>query len=544
MQYEFLKNFPKRMKNVGLYGVLIQNSIQKTSWKQFGFLKFDEQMNLIFAVMLYIMEQSLREENCTLDDIGAYIDTINTRYLGKEISYDDCRKLGDFVVNVILSNEGRAMYFDGYDFEENDYHVMHISYVANRIVYLDQEVRRTSYYLTDDGYNLILSTLEIENNMKLTIHEMIFQMHLEKQSYDKAVDEIKNVFNLMRIQLQKIQEAMGKIRRNALNYSVKDYEEILLENLDTISDTKEKFQKYRELVRSRVKKLEEENINVRRLGEKEEENLENLRIIESYLNRTIDEHQKILSSHFDLKALYTRELEALSQMSLIRRFSMRNDFYDKVLENPSALGNLDYFLRPLFNREPDKVYNLNQALLYQKPSVRNEDEDTEEMLDFDEDAYLKEQEEKRRQKLKRYESSLGFLLEQASEKGEISLSDIWKNIQENEKNAEEMQQQLIPNVEIFKEIMVELIRNKEINMEVLKKERSEFIQDQTADFQLNEMLLQLSEERFSDKKIGKIEIYRIEDGSTVTCDNVFSENGVKKSIRCSNILIRIMRNEE
>ena len=108
---------------------------------------------------------------------------------------------------------------------------------------------------------------------------MIFQMHLEKQSYDKAGDEIKNVFNLMRIQLQKIQEAMGKIRRNALNYSVKDYEEILLENLDTISDTKEKFQKYRELVRSRVKKLEEENINVRRLGEKEEENLENLRII-------------------------------------------------------------------------------------------------------------------------------------------------------------------------------------------------------------------------------------------------------------------------
>ena len=51
--------------------------------------------------------------------------------------------------------------------------------------------------------------------MKLTIHEMVFQMHLEKQSYDKAVDEIKNVFNLLRVQLQKIQEAMGTIRRNA-----------------------------------------------------------------------------------------------------------------------------------------------------------------------------------------------------------------------------------------------------------------------------------------------------------------------------------------
>ena len=489
MQYEFLKNFPRRMKNVGLYGILIQNSIQKTSWKQFGFVRFDEQMNLIFAVMLYIMEQSLKEENCTIDDIGAYIDTLNGRYLGKEISYEDSRKLGDFIVNVILSNEGRAMYFDGYDFDRMDYQTIHISYVANRIVYLEQEVRRTSYYLTDDGYNLILSTLEIENNMKLTIHEMIFQMHLEKQSYDKAVDEIKNVFNLMRIQLQKIQEAMGKIRRNALNYSVKDYEEILLENLDTISDTKEKFQKYRELVRNRVKKLEEENINVRRLGEKEEENLENLRIIESYLNRTIDEHQKILSSHFDLKALYTRELELLSQVSLIRRFPLRNEFYDKVLENSATLENLDYFLRPLFNQEPGKIYNLNKALQYQKPSAGNEEEDTEEILDFDEDAYRKELEEKHRKKMRQYENSLEILLEQAVSAGEISLLKLQDRIMENEKNSAEIKKKLIPSVEIFKEIMVELVRSKEIDIEKLKRERSEFIQEQTDDFQLNEMLL-------------------------------------------------------
>lgn len=35
------------MKNVGLYAVLIQNSIQKTTWKQYGFLKTDEQINVI-----------------------------------------------------------------------------------------------------------------------------------------------------------------------------------------------------------------------------------------------------------------------------------------------------------------------------------------------------------------------------------------------------------------------------------------------------------------------------------------------------------------
>ena len=56
MQYEFLKNFPRRMKNIGLYAVIVQNSVQKLSWKQYGFTKFDEQINLLFIVLLYIMD--------------------------------------------------------------------------------------------------------------------------------------------------------------------------------------------------------------------------------------------------------------------------------------------------------------------------------------------------------------------------------------------------------------------------------------------------------------------------------------------------------
>ncbi|MDO4338369.1 MAG: hypothetical protein Q4C91_09820 [Eubacteriales bacterium] len=543
MQYEFLKNFPRRMKNVGLYAIIIQNCVQKTTWKQYSFQTSDEQINLIFAVLLYIMEQSLKEEICTMDDIGAYIDTINVQYFKKPLTYENCRTLGDFIVNVILSNEGRAMYFHGFDFEENADQTLNISYVANKVVYVEQEFKRTSYYLTDDGYSLLLSTLEIENNMKLTIHEMIFQMHLEKQSYDKAVDEIKNVFNLMRIQLQKIQEAMGKIRRNALNYSVKDYEEILLENLETISDTKQKFQNYREMVKSRAHDLEEANINVRRLTPKEEENLNHLKIIEGYLNRTIDEHQKILNSHFDLKALYTRELEQLSQMSLIRRFSLRTELYDKILENPSAIQELDYFLRPLFNQQPEKIYNLNKAFQLQKPVGKNEEKDTEEKLDFDEQTWQEEQERRRREKLKRYESSLSLLLEYAvrAKKGEVSLREISESMEEADTEAQK--ERLLPNVEIFKEIMVELIRNREIDIAALKKERSEFIQDRPGEFQLNEMLLKLVEEIPANASIQKVEILRAEDGSTVTFDNVLNEDGERKSIRCSNVFIRVLREE-
>ncbi len=538
MQYDFLSQFPKRMKSVGLYAVLLQNSIQKTTWKQYGFVKADEQVNVIFAVLLYIMEQSLKEEHCTMDDIGAYIDTMNMRYFKKPMGYQECKQLGDFIVNVILSNEGRAMYFEGFDFGQEAYQPIHISYVANRIVYVDQEFKRTSYYLTDDGYNLLLSTLEIENNMKLTIHEMVFQMHLEKQSYDKAVDEIKNVFNLLRVQLQKIQEAMGTIRRNALNYSVKDYEGILLENLETISDTKQKFKGYRDMVKSRAVELEEKNINVRQLSPQEDEKLNNLREIERYLNRTIDEHQKILNSHFDLKALYTRELEQLSQMSLIKRFPLRAKLYDKILENPAALAHLDYFFRPLFNQDGEKSYNLNKAFQLQRPNRKRQEADSGETLDFNEELWQQEKEQRRREKLKRYEGSLRCRLSYVMEKGEVTLKEIGERLAAEGEEGGEKINCLIPNVEVFKEIMVELIKNREIDLDALQKERSQFIQDKPEEFQLNDMLLTLAEGDGSLGGIRKLEVYRTGSGEAVVFAGVRAEDGTKKQIRCSDVLLR------
>ena len=537
MQYEFLKKFPRRMKNVGLYAVIIQNSSQKLSWKQYGFTKFDEQINLLFEVLLYIMEQSLKEEKCTMDDIATYIDTINVQYLRKDISYEQCHQLGDFIVNTVLSNEGRPMYFGGYDFEKNEYEEMHISYVANKIVYVENEVRRTSYYLTDDGYNLLLSTLEIEDNMKFNIHEIIFRLHLEKQSYDKAVNDIKNVFNLMRIQFQRVQEAMRQIRRNALSYSVDEYEEVLVGNLNTITDTKKKFHEYRTVIQERVKDLEEENINIRKLSKKEQQDLNNLRVIEEYLTRVLDEHQKILNSHFDLKILYTEELERLSQARLIQRFSMRRDLYDKVLKQADTLENMDMFLRPLFNRNPEKIYNLNKAFSYEKSVNAGMEKDTEEEVDFDEEAFRREKEEKLQKKLLVYEKSLQYLLEKASVTGEVSLGQLKDrlDIYPEEKEI------VIPNVDVFKEIMVELIRNRTIDIATLKKERREYIQEQPDGFQLNEMILKLVEEQPENNDITSIEVKRLENEEAITFSEIKDEENRRKTIRCSNVLIRLFR---
>ena len=204
MQYDFLRQFQTRMKKVGAYAVLFKNSLAKTTWKTYGFEESFEQVNLLFSVLLYIMESSLKEEPCTMDDIANFIDQLNLSVYQKALSYEEAKELANFIVDVVFCNEGRPMYFESYNYEKKGYEPIHISFIANEIVYLEEGVRRTSYSLTDAGYELMLSTLEVDRHLQLTIQEMVFKLHLEKATYDKAVDDVKRIFDLLRMQCQRI----------------------------------------------------------------------------------------------------------------------------------------------------------------------------------------------------------------------------------------------------------------------------------------------------------------------------------------------------
>ncbi|SFR88024.1 hypothetical protein [Anaeromicropila populeti] len=532
MTFEYLKNFSKRMEKIGAYAQLFKTSIGKLIWKQYDFNEFYEQTNLIFTILLYIMEQSLKEEICTMDDIADFIDQVNSQWFQKAISYEQCKELGNFVVNSILCNEGKAMYFKGYDYEASGYRDIYISFVGNRIAYEEGDVKRTTYYLTDEGYNLMLSTLEIDSNLRLTVHEMIFKLHLEKATYDQAVDDIKRIFDLLRIQLQKIQETMRRIRQNALSYSVEDYRTVLEENLDVIKGTKKKFAGYQNHIKERIRELEEKDININKLGKEEEKNLNNLKIIEGYLERALDEHQKILGTHFDLKDLYTKELESLSQMALIRRFHMREEVYDRVLKDVSLLERMDLFLRPLFQKDWEKTYNLNKALELQKPIYKKKNED-EDFISIEEEDWQEAQLQEKLERLKKYKKCLWILLWYAAKAGGTTLKKIKEEINEEEREF------LLPSVEIFKEVMIELIQSKEISLDVWRKERKENLAEEVLEFQLSTCVIELLDENPELSQIKNILIYRLEDEEQIVFDNVMSESGGRKRIKCSNVCLRI-----
>lgn len=535
MDLSFLDVQHIRMKKIGAYALLFRNSIAKGTWKKYGFEEGYEQDNLIFSILLYIMEQSLKEEICTIDHIGSFIDEVNNVHFKKEITYEECKDLGEFVVNAILCDEGNAMYFKAYNYKEGQYKDINISFIKNKMEYIEG-VRRVAYSLTDDGYSLLLSTLEIEENLKITIYEIIFKMHLEKASYDKAVDDIKNIFNRLRIRVESMEDAIRKIKENPLSYSSKDYKSMMEGNLEILNNTKKQFLIHREMVNEKINQFIEHDIHIKELNKEEKENLNNLKIIEKYLNRTIDEDQRVLKKHFDLKDIYGKELENISKMSLIERFNFKTEVYNKILDNPDKLEDINIFLRPLFKKQPRKTYNINKALEYQKNIRKNPIEEDEEIA-FDEEGLMEAENKKKLERLEKYKGVIEILLDIGIERGKISLGEINTLIKE----SEVLMNTLIPTVEIFREVIIEMLKNRIIDIAEIREERKNSVESGEIEFQLNKSILEIIDDSSTLKSISQIRVEKILGNEDVRLEGLRNENGDIKNFLSSDISIEIVK---
>ena len=536
MQYDFLAQFARRIKNIAKYAVLLKNSGQKAIWKNYGFVDESQQITVLLAVMLFIMEKSLRYENCTIDDIGSFLDDLNNQYFQQDMSLEDCQILGDFVINTVLSNDGIPMYYQSYDFVTRASEKFNVNYVSNKIIYDEHEMRRTSYELTDMGYDFILGTLEIEENMKFTVQDMLYRMHMEKQSYDKALDDIRQMFARIRGQVQRVQDAMQRIRRNPHNYNIEDYGTIQQVDLETIGEIRKKLQLYSGKIKVDIVGIENSDSNDKVVNK---HTLETLQKIDSYLNLALDEYQKLTNSHYDLNFLYAEALENMASLDTVQRFSLRTEVFDPIMRDIRVLDKIDYFLRPLFNKKIDKDLNMHKMLVPQRGRGHWEDEPDTEIMDFDQEAWEQEQERKRQARNRLYQDSIACIIKAAYPNGHITLSELSQLLEERIIVKEAM----IPTLGIFKEIMIELIRREQIDIALLRQERQSFIQEEGDNFSLSRCILKVLDENPQWQHIDKIYIVKLPIKEPVVFEDILTEQGRRCKILCSEVNI-ILEGEE
>jgi len=244
----------------------------------------------------------------------------------------------------------------------------------------------------------------------------------------------------------------------------------------------------------------------------------------------------VLKKHFNLKEVYGKELENISKMSLIERFNFRTEVYDKILDDPNKLDNIYIFLKPLFKMQPKKYYNINKALEYQKPVKKSETEE-DEVIPFDENQLVEAENRKRAEKLEKYKGVVEILLELSMERGKISLKEINSLI----KNSETLMNTLIPTVEIFREVIIEMLKNRTIDIGEIREERKNSVESGEIEFQLNKTILEIIDANPDFNRIEKIKVEKILGSEDVKLEGLRNEIGDVKNFICSDISIEVIK---
>ena len=152
---------------------------------------------------------------------------------------------------------------------------------------------------------------------------------------------------------------------------------------------------------------------------------------------------------------------------------------------------------------PDKIFNPEKMLEYQKRLKKSDIDEEDLELDFDEEEFNREKERKRQERMKKYEQCITVILDMLLENQEITLQFL------NERFTKEERKILIPTAEIFREVIIELLTEGNIDIGELRKEQTEYLMDTSDGFILNEMLLGIMDNP-KYRNIKKIYVYQIE----------------------------------
>lgn len=521
--YDFLNNFQQRMKNVSSSALLHRSIVYKdTLSSTFGFTEYDEQVNLVYLLLRYIMDRSLKEEYCTLDDMAVFLEEINLEYFKKDINRDSYVTLANFIVNEIVLNDGNMTFFNCLNPDKKEFNKFCVQLIGHKRT---RESNMATYYLTDEGYNLLLSTFEFEDNMNLTVQELIFKTSLENKDYDKALNDVKNIFALSKKQVQLLLDNIVRIKENIMTFTAEDYEKSIQDSIKVIKEQDDKFKAHKEEIEKRERNLRVLHLEKEDSLDNEEKaeifnKLEKLGEIKKELSKITFEHSKIINVHFEFKDVYTKALLSSIEYSKKEMINIKEDIEDLVIKDLSNLDLIPMLMSPLYIKNIEKEYNLMASLIPQKERQSVVESSTEVSLCMDETEYLKEKEEKERknkEKNDRYKNVIKVLFNHGvNNKLQFKLSDLldYLNNEENKDNYD----LLVPDVFILREVLIELLFMKEFTIEQLKKDIKKITKDSNSEFSFEPLriIVDLVNEEKDFKLINAVKIKKPKDKEMIT----------------------------
>ncbi|MDR3541464.1 MAG: hypothetical protein P4L69_10935 [Desulfosporosinus sp.] len=253
-KFEFLEGFEQRMKLVAAIDSIINRTNRKMEFEKL--FESGQLDNIIFSVLVFIMEKTLTEdEDCTMESIASFVAQIIPEY-SLHLTAEVLRKLTEYIIKDILQNGGEARYFPVMKYGQG-MEQLRIRLIDDKLID-DQRGYVLNYQLTDQGYDLLFRTKEVEQEISFTIEELKLRELIKRKNYKKAIGQSANLVQMIRQKKNDIKQFVQKVRENIYDVNIEEFERLVSSTYTLLEEEYSMMNEIRGMIVLSEERLKEE----------------------------------------------------------------------------------------------------------------------------------------------------------------------------------------------------------------------------------------------------------------------------------------------
>lgn len=535
---DFLAGFDHRMEIVGVAESIINRRNRNMELEKL--FKEQDMVNLVFSVLLFIMEKTLSEDSdCDKENIQRFIGRLLPEYYELHLNDHELGQLTDYILKNILQNDGMPYHFQTFDYSTGKRKNIRIRLIADQVREVNGGYKIT-YTLTDQGYDFLFRTKEVDQEIQITIEELKLKELIKRKNFKKAHDQSQNLIQMVRQKKKEIQLFMMKIKENIHDVDIEDYEKLMNSTYELLNEEYDLLSEIMEMARKSEEKLRQEFEETFHLDESLKKAQYEIRKINQNIKATLSEQRDLILSRQSLSKIYIETIGDSFLYGLENRFDIEEMILKPMEQHTDRVEHFWKLVNPLFLPNPPKHLNIRSVYEPQGMIKLQEEEKTSyfEVEDLSED-----QEQEKISRINAiYVEILEFLISYVWEKsGDATLEEIVAVLREQDSLFERFTED-----RLFFTTILKLYDIGKIDIGAWRKRRDKVVMNLSEEFNLEYCLHELYSKHDYMDKINTLELVKKGDEAIEVEISRDIRDGlsVLEKIEISNFVIKVEKDSE
>ena len=326
---EEMDDFEKRMKFLNIARCLAVSDCS-VDIREMVNGNLDVLINLIFAVLIHIENRSLADaKKCTRQDVCDFLNNFIPALPSGYVNLTNVQRLTNYIVVNVLQNGGKPFEFLSYYSKDNTFKNMRIRLIGEE---------NGAYYLTDDAFDYIYRTKELEADFQFTIDRLRFEWQMKKKNYKEAVNASLQLLEDLRHMINSMNGFIRRCKENIFTVNVEEYEKITKQYKSLIEKEHKELEEIKNEAKAEAEIVKAAMAN----GVDTEESRKNsiaLQKIILNLQHVLVEQRIVINEKYDFTHIY----DSILQNSLSYHEIERMDFENDIMKNLKKMDGVGIF---------------------------------------------------------------------------------------------------------------------------------------------------------------------------------------------------------